>query len=205
MAPRSGGNCHIPANFLGWEHEFSWVGAGYYPHPGPLPEGEGENKFPLPEGKEANKFPLPEGEGANKFPLPLGEGQRVREGKSGGNCHILATFLGRGHEFSWVGACPHPGPLPEGEGANKFPLPLGEGQRVREGKDGEKNEKNAQIGRFYTTFTQPLSLSFTVSSLFPALFLAILFLRGRVRRAISFTSNQNAVAGTYTSDGDCRW
>ena len=123
-------------------------------------------------------------------------------------------------EFSWVGAmyCPHPSPLPKGEGATIFPLPLGEGaiifplplgegaiifplplgegQRVRE----EKNKENAQIGRLYTNLTfdnRPTPLPFFSRLFFISrpLFLALLFRRGRVRRTTSFTSNQSAKCG----------
>ena len=93
------------------------------------------------------------------------------EGREGApECGELPYF----GEFSWVAVyCPHPGPLPEGEGAQIFPLPLGEGQRVRE----EKNEENAQIGRFYTNFTQPLPFFSRLFFISRSLFLAILFLK----------------------------
>ena len=42
-------------------------------------------------------------------------------------------------EFSWVGAvyCPHPSPLPEGEGATTCPLPEGEGATTFPLPEGE--------------------------------------------------------------------
>ena len=162
--------------------DFSWAGTriflgggSVFPSPRPSPRGRGSKQIPSPSGRGtkgegANNIPSPsgrgtKGEGAKTFPLPLGEGQRVRE---------QTTF-----------------PLPLGEGQRvreqtTFPLPLGEGQRVRE----EKNEKNTQFGRFYTNLTfdnRPTPLPFFSRLFFisRSLFLAILFLRGIVRRAIS--------------------
>ena len=67
---------------------------------------------------------------------------------------------------------------------------------MREGK----NEEDAQFGRFYTNLTfdnGPTPLPFFSRFFFISryLFLAILFLWGRVRRVISFTSNQSAKGG----------
>ena len=90
------------------------------PHPGPLPEGEGARRDHYPIYTTTLCFPL-----------PAGEGLRVR----GHGCEPQVRT-------SICAPCdPHPGPLPEGEGASGdhcridmtlcFPLPAGEGLRVR--------------------------------------------------------------------------
>ena len=66
----------------------------------------------------------------------------------------------------------------------------------------EKHEENAQIGRFHTNLTfdnglTPLPFFSRLFFIFRALLLAVRFLRGRVRRAISVTSNQNALSEIY--------
>ncbi|MEI7781755.1 MAG: hypothetical protein WCJ18_07505, partial [Planctomycetota bacterium] len=85
-----------------------------HPHPGPLPEGEGESVAqPLPEGEGGSGArPLPKGEGGSGArPLPEGEGGSVAQ------------------------------PVPQGAGGGVSrhapPLPLGEaGRRPGEGADG---------------------------------------------------------------------
>ena len=97
MVPRSVENCHIPANFLGRGHAFSWV-AVYSLTPA-LSRREREPQtflsrrerepqtflsrrerapqtFPLPEGEGATNIPLPEGEGATNIPSPSGRGTK---------------------------------------------------------------------------------------------------------------------------------
>ncbi len=87
------------------------------PHPGPLPEGEGERSGPLPEGEGERSGPLPEGEGERSGPLPEGEGERsgpLPEGEGEVGAPSVA-----------------PRQLPRRGSSEESPLPSGERVRVR--------------------------------------------------------------------------
>ncbi len=104
------------------------VCAVWCPHPGPLPQGEGENGL-------CGLVPSPR-------PSPTGRG-RKRSVRSG----ALTPALSHREREKRVCAvwCPHPGPLPQGEGENGLcglepsprPSPTGRGRRG--GLEGEDN------------------------------------------------------------------
>ena len=85
------------------------MGAACCPHPGPLPQGEGENKAPLPLGEGEKKL------------LSLRERKNVRP------VALTPSPLPRG-EGERAACCPHPDPLPQGEGENKSSSPTGRGR-----------------------------------------------------------------------------